>query len=199
MSARTQLAIAAAGVLVLTATACEEEASPGAPPSRVVAVAAEDPDARPLEELCYFFPAEAEAPAFAAPAVDAPEAPTPGRWRWLNVWATWCAPCVEELPLIGRFAAELEAEGRPIDLRFVSSDQEPEAVDRFRVAHPDAPASARMQDPASLTTWVTTVGLDQGAALPVHVFVDPDGRVRCARGGAISERDLVLVRRLVAP
>jgi len=177
---------------------CEDEATTEAvPPGRVVAVAAEDPDARPLAELCDFLPAEGEAPVYAPPAVEGESAPAAAGWTWVNVWATWCRPCVEELPMLARFREELAGEGHAVDLRFVSSDVDAEAIARFRAEHPDAPASTRMQDPASLPTWATTVGLDQGAALPIHVFVDASGRTRCARAGAISERDLPLVRRLV--
>ncbi len=32
-----------------------------------------------------------------------------GQWTWLNLWATWCAPCLEELKGIAERAADLEA------------------------------------------------------------------------------------------
>jgi len=188
-----------APLALIALAACDEGQAPtGAPPGRVVAVAAEDPDARPLEELCDFLPAEGAAPAFTPPVVVGEPVPTGNGWRWVNVWATWCRPCVEELPMLARFQRELGADGHTVDLRFVSSDVDAETVTRFRAEHPDTPESSRMEDPSSLPTWVTSVGLDQGAALPLHVFVDPGDRVRCARAGAISERDLPLVRRLVS-
>ena len=31
--------------------------------------------------------------------------------------------------------------------------------------------SARIADPSTLPQWVTSVGLDEGATLPIHVFV----------------------------
>ena len=34
---------------------------------------------------------------------------TTGIWTWLNLWATWCAPCLKELQVITEHAADLEA------------------------------------------------------------------------------------------
>lgn len=34
-----------------------------------------------------------------------------GKKVFLNYWATWCAPCIREIPSIARAAAELEDEG----------------------------------------------------------------------------------------
>jgi thiol-disulfide isomerase/thioredoxin len=35
----------------------------------------------------------------------------PGRMLLVNLWATWCAPCVKEMPALDRAQQALEAEG----------------------------------------------------------------------------------------
>lgn len=35
----------------------------------------------------------------------------PGRMLLVNLWATWCAPCVQEMPALDRAQQALEAEG----------------------------------------------------------------------------------------
>src|SRR5690606_21745626 len=122
------------------------------------------------------------------------EAPSPGRATWVNVWATWCRPCVEEMPLLHRFQEQLADEGVEVDLVFLSADRDAEAVAAFRAAHPDTPAGPRVADPESIAPWAEGVGLAAGGSLPIHVFTDARGRVRCARGGAVSERDYEAVR-----
>ncbi|HJL17350.1 MAG TPA: hypothetical protein RMH99_16905 [Sandaracinaceae bacterium LLY-WYZ-13_1] len=169
---------------------CDERGTAGeAPPGRVVAVQAEDE--APAEELCDVVPEDA---TLALPALaDGQAAPSGGR-RWLNVWATWCRPCVEELPLLRRWEDQLAADGVDVDLVFLSADADAGAVATFRERHPRAPESLRMADPQDLPGWVGTVGLDEGATLPIHVLTDDDGRVLCARAGALSEDDYEAVR-----
>ena len=77
-------------------------------------------------------------------------------------------------------------------------DEEQEALDRFRRAHPTTPPSARLTDQTALEGWINGLGLDRGATLPIHVFIDPQGRVRCARSGAVTQNDYELVRHLVS-
>jgi thiol-disulfide isomerase/thioredoxin len=43
-----------------------------------------------------------------------------GRALFINVWATWCAPCVEEFPDIVKLAEDLR--DQPIDFIAVSGD-----------------------------------------------------------------------------
>jgi thiol-disulfide isomerase/thioredoxin len=45
-----------------------------------------------------------------------------GRGLVLNLWATWCAPCVEEMPALDRLAAAGAARG--LDVLALSSDRE---------------------------------------------------------------------------
>ncbi len=187
----------------LIATACvlavgcdDTTSTPVAPPSRVEAVTAERED--PTEELCDVHPSASDAPLLAFPELASGEAPgAPSRPRWVNVWATWCRPCVEEMPMIVSWSERMRAERADVELVFLSSDASDEAVSTFRGEHPDAPASLRMQDPQAVSAWATSVGLDPGATLPIHVFTDATGRVRCARTGALSERDYEHVRDVV--
>ena len=39
----------------------------------------------------------------------------------MNIWATWCAPCVVEMPTLAKLAAEYK--GRPVDVVAVSIDR----------------------------------------------------------------------------
>lgn len=44
-----------------------------------------------------------------------------GRGLVVNLWATWCPPCVEEMPSLGRLAALVRAEG--IEVLALSQDR----------------------------------------------------------------------------
>ena len=55
----------------------------------------------------------------------------------LNFWATWCPPCVEELPLFDRLEREVnskinEAEGAPgVKVLLVNNNEDPEEAANF--------------------------------------------------------------------
>ncbi|HEY5450917.1 MAG TPA: TlpA disulfide reductase family protein, partial [Polyangia bacterium] len=52
-----------------------------------------------------------------------------GRVLLLDVWASWCGPCKQELPMLDAMARRLKAQG--IDVLAVSVDQERANVDKF--------------------------------------------------------------------
>ncbi len=47
-----------------------------------------------------------------------------GRKLLVNFWATWCAPCVEELPRLNLLQQELRGQGSNIDVITVSMDSQ---------------------------------------------------------------------------
>jgi thiol-disulfide isomerase/thioredoxin len=51
-----------------------------------------------------------------------------GRKVFLNYWATWCAPCIREIPAIARAAAALEEENY---LFLLASDESAEVISNF--------------------------------------------------------------------
>jgi thiol-disulfide isomerase/thioredoxin len=111
-----------------------------------------------------------------------------GKLVLVNFWASWCAPCMHELPLLveaqQRYAARgLQIVGPALD--------EPEAVRpvvaRFGIGYP---VSA---DYAAVDRALRALGNDQGA-LPYSVLIGRDGRVlRTVLGGLEREEIARLV------
>ena len=190
MSAR---AVSLASLLLLFG--CDASKPSAALPSRVESVAARKSDDS-AADFCDVAPAAASAPTFALPSVEGTPVEARGA-RWINVWATWCPPCIEELPRLSSFVTELARGGGPVTLQLLSVDATASAVDSFAAQHPEVRGTLRLSDVAALEPWLASLGLDKGATLPVHVFVAADGKVLCARTGAVRDSDLPAIKKLL--
>ncbi|HWO26462.1 MAG TPA: TlpA disulfide reductase family protein [Kofleriaceae bacterium] len=181
-----------------TTAACETktQGEGGDPPARANTAKTATRQGTTAEAFC-----DAHFPAGKGPALKWPEmAPTAAGgaaplvlpsagWRWINVWATWCKPCVEEMPRLRTWRDKLGAAGKPFELAFVSIDESDAVVAEFQKAHPDMPPSVRLAEPDKSLPWFRELGLTGEPPIPVHVFVDPTSHVRCARAGAVREKD----------
>ncbi len=92
-----------------------------------------------------------------------------GRWTLVNFWATWCAPCVEELPTLDRLQAALGGERFTVTL--VSLDSMP----REKVV-----SAMRGYGVTRLDTLLDDKLAAMGAlaipGLPTTLLLDPAGR-----------------------
>lgn len=68
----------------------------------------------------------------------------------------------------------------------------------FLDTHPDFPPSTRLADPATLPDWLTALGLGPSAAIPLHLFVDPENRLRCIRAGELEDHHLPSIRAILS-
>src|SRR3954471_12941537 len=113
--------------IALALVACDKGG--GDPPaSRVDNAKVGAHQAATVEAFCdYLAKDDASGPAITWPQLAAGQAaPGPAKgWRWLNVWATWCKPCVEELPRVVRWQPKLGG----VDETFISIDEKQEDVD----------------------------------------------------------------------
>jgi thiol-disulfide isomerase/thioredoxin len=103
-----------------------------------------------------------------------------GKVVLLNFWATWCAPCVAELPSLDRLQAEMSSKG--IEVVAVSVDD----ADVDRVVPFLGALGIRhltpFVDPLHRIAYFSTDGADIAPfalyALPISYVIDPTGRVR---------------------
>lgn len=107
-----------------------------------------------------------------------------GRPLLLNFWATWCVPCIEELPLLDRFQSRQAALGWSVV--GLAADQD-DAVRRFlvrrAVRYPVALAGLAGIDLAR------QLGNPNGG-LPYSVLFDRAGAIAGTKRGALTEADL---------
>lgn len=87
----------------------------------------------------------------------------------LNLWATWCAPCVKEMPQLDALAGELEGEVRVLT---VSQDvRGADVVEPFFARGGYARLEPWLDDDAALSAQFTPEG-----ALPLTILFDARGR-----------------------
>lgn len=139
-----------------------------------------------------------------APERPLPDGSTPSaklatdRWTWVNVWATWCRPCVEEMGLMTRWVDGLDKSGQPVDLQLLTIDKvEDEAKLAERIAK-GLPGQARwIRGEDDWGPFLDRLGVDRTSAIPIHALVDPEGDLRCVRVGAISGQDFAAVKAII--
>ena len=109
-----------------------------------------------------------------------------GKPLLINFWATWCPPCVDELPLLERFYSENKAKG--VQIVGLAADK-PEAVSKFLLNMPLTFPIGLVGMPgiALSKSWGNLVG-----GLPFSVMLAADGRVMQRKMGKLSESDLKL-------
>ncbi len=123
------------------------------------------------------------APALSLPDTDGKAhtlADWPGKWLLLNFWATWCAPCLEEIPAL--IAAQSQYQKAGLQVLGVAMD-DPVAVRALMQEkgfnYPSLVGDEQVQ------SVMEQFGNSMGA-LPYSVLIAPDGVIRYLELGGVD-------------
>jgi len=100
-----------------------------------------------------------------------------GRVVLVNFWATWCAPCRDEMPSIGKLRRSLD--GQPFAVLAVNLGEPASRIEKFRAQVP-------MDFPVLLDADTATARAWKARFLPATYLVDGEGRVRYAHYGELD-------------
>lgn len=106
-----------------------------------------------------------------------------GVWL-LNFWATWCTPCVEEMPMLSRLQSDHGRRG--MNVVGIALDDAEKAREFALALSIDYPVLVGLTD-------VMLVGRRYGNSagmLPYSVLIDADGTIRWTHLGALKREDL---------
>ena len=118
-----------------------------------------------------------------------------GKVVLLNFWATWCAPCREEMPSLDALQAELGGDDFQV-VAIAAGHNPPPAIEKFLTEAKIANLPVLLDPRQGLAREMGVMGM------PVTVLIDRDGN-EIARliGGAdwASETSKTLIRQATAP
>ena len=92
-----------------------------------------------------------------------------GRWVLLNMWATWCAPCVAELPALAQLKSAVP--GLTVVAVDLTHNDKPADSDKFLRSHHAGSLGAFADTDVSMMSAFTVAGL------PTTILIDPTGKV----------------------
>lgn len=105
-----------------------------------------------------------------------------GKWLILNYWATWCGPCIKEIPELNKIAEEHQDKVRVFGVNFDQPDAEERhaQVEKMRIEFP-----VFVIDPSA------DMGFTRPEVLPTTFIFSPDGTLHATLIGPQTENSLL--------
>jgi len=113
----------------------------------------------------------------------------PGSVKVINFWATWCAPCVKEMPLLEK----LNEDDKNTKVILVSMDYDldpdPAKVKRF-IDRKKIRSKVVILAEENPNEWIEKIDKSWTGALPSTLVINPDSGKRKFMQGELKEGDL---------
>lgn len=127
-------------------------------------------------------------PAFTLPGMDGQPIPVPAAWAGrpllINVWASWCGPCIEEMPELQRFHVQQDRNGvQVVGIALDDAAAVQDFLQRISVEYPI------LVDAAGPADAGVRLGNPKGV-LPYSVLVSADGVLLKQRIGPFAHGEI---------
>lgn len=112
-----------------------------------------------------------------------------GKWQVINYWATWCAPCIKEIPeltMLDENNANVAVFGVNFDAP--EGDEIAKQIEKMGITFP-----VYQEDPH------VRLGIQMPEVLPTTVLIDPRGKVAEVLVGPQTEASLLSAMGLAKP
>ena len=173
-------------LLCIVVASCKREAVPAALPAPIDASAmppAATP-AEPVKPAVTAAPAAKEIPSLRVTTVEGKIfdlADQRGKWTVVNFWATWCGPCLQEMPELSALDAMREY---IVVVGLAFEDTTLADMQAFLKTHPV------VYPIALLDVYNPPSDFDPPRGLPMTVLVGPDGKVVKTITGPVTAHDI---------
>jgi len=180
----TSVRVLAAATCLLALGACQRQPEPAATPAAQQPPATPAAPAVPAEPVAPAREVTAEQPTLKLPTVDGKTydlSEHRGKWVVVNFWATWCAPCLKEMPELSALHAmrnNIEVVGLAYE------DIETAEMQAFLKEHPVA------YPIAIVDTYQPPADFAVPRGLPMSYLIGPDGKVAKQFLGPVEARDI---------
>ena len=164
-------------LLLVALTACKPEAGPAQPPAATPPPVAQ-PEPTPSETPV----ASVARPTLRVATLDGKTfdlAEQRGKWTIVNFWATWCGPCLKEMPELSALDAMRE---HIVVVGLAYEDNTPEAMVAFMKKHPV------VYPIALVDVYDPPKDFETPRGLPMTYLIGPDGAVAKQYMGPVTAR-----------
>lgn len=108
--------------------------------------------------------------------------------RIINLWATWCAPCIKELPYFEEVNAE--SQDAKIKIILLAVEDTPESISRF-VTKKNIQSRVMILDETDGSYWIPKINIDWQGEIPVTLVVNNAHQKKKFHSGEIDKENLI--------
>jgi thiol-disulfide isomerase/thioredoxin len=112
----------------------------------------------------------------------------------INFWATWCAPCIRELPYFESLTEDIKTDQLKVIL--VSLDMEKERAETYAMKK-GLQSEVLYLDEVDFNQWIDSISPEWSGAIPATLMVAPSGKKEFFEGAFTKEELYDTVKRFV--
>lgn len=103
-----------------------------------------------------------------------------GNFVYIDVWATWCSPCIAQIPFIKQL--EKDFKGKNLSIVSISTDDERRSGGSWQTAHDKWSKMVKEKDLSGIQLWAGKDDVNfsknyQINTIPRFILIDPEGKI----------------------